>query len=271
MLNNYFQYLAKKNPELGYKLEHAGIPKKADQFLRETYLLSVMISFVLVVTLFPFFQMFKLPYIYLLILFGIFFLVLRSMFLYQPDGILKGREREINKELVFATRFLMIEIHSGVSLYDAMRNMSKNYPAIGKEFNEIVSLVELGTSLEESIELVTEKTPSMSFRKVLWQILNSLKTGADIGTSLGAAIDQITREQMIQVTEYGRKLNPLAMFYMILAVILPSIGITMGVLMSNFLALAITLPILLTISGFLIFMQFMFYTIIKNMRPPVDL
>jgi archaeal flagellar protein FlaJ len=271
MLNNYFQYLAKKRPELGYKLEQAGLPKKADQFLKETYILSVMIGLVLVFALFPFFKMLEIPYGYLIIAFFIFFFILRSLFLYQPDSILGAKERDINKELVFATRFLMIEIHSGVSLYDAMRNMSKNYPAIGREFGDIVSLVELGTSLEEAIELVTERTPSMSFRKVLWQILNSLKTGADIGTSLGAAVDQITREQMIQVTEYGRKLNPLAMFYMILAVILPSIGITMGVLMSNFLAIAISLPVLLTISGFLVFMQFMFYTMIKNMRPPVDL
>ncbi|MFT4309758.1 MAG: type II secretion system F family protein [Candidatus Woesearchaeota archaeon] len=271
MLNNYFQYLAKKNPGLAYKLEHAGIPKKADEFLKETYFLSSLISLVIVIALFPFFQFLDISYGYLPVVFIIFFFILKPVFLYQPDTMLSKREKEINKELVFATRFLMIEIQSGVSLYDAMHNLSKNYPAIGKEFNEIISLVELGTSLEEAIEIVTEKTPSMSFRRVLWQILNSLKTGADISTSLGAAIDQITREQMIQVTEYGRKLNPLAMFYMILAVILPSIGITMGVLMSNFLAVSLTLPILLTISGFLIFMQFMFYNIIRNMRPPVDL
>jgi archaeal flagellar protein FlaJ len=271
MLNDYFQYLAKKNPGLGFKLEQAGIPKKSDEFLRETYVLSFMIALTFTVALFPFVRMFELSYYYVPLTFFIFFFIMRPIFLYQPDSILKLREREINKELVFATRFLMIEIQSGVSLYDAMRNLSKNYPAIGREFNEIISLVELGTSLEESIEIVTENTPSMSFRKVLWQILNSLKTGADISTSLGAAIDQITREQMIQVTEYGRKLNPLAMFYMILAVILPSIGITMGVLMSNFLAISLTLPMLLTVSAGLVFMQFMFYSIIKNMRPPVDL
>ena len=218
-----------------------------------------------------FLNVFEQPLWYAAIVFLGAFLVMRVFFMYQPDAMIKQKEKEINKELIFATRFLMIEIRSGVSLFDAMRNLVVNYEAIGRQFSDVLNMVNLGTALEDAIEQVSERTPSMALRKVLWQILNSLKTGADISESLSAAVDQITREQMIEVNEYGRKLNPIAMFYMILAVILPSIGIAIGVLVSNFIALPLDLTTLLVLSGFLAFMQFMFLQMIRGMRPAVDI
>ena len=268
---NIFQYLAKRHPGLSFKLEQAGIRDKPEDFVRKCYLLAGMVAVVLTLAAFSFMNVFGIDMRILLILFPSLFFILKAIFLYQPDSIILRKEKDINRELVFGTRFLMIEIQSGVSLFDAMINLSRNYPAIGREFSEVIHLVNLGTSLEDALERVSEKTSSMSLRKVLWQILNSLKTGADIGSSLEAAVDQITREQMISVKEYGRKLNPLAMFYMIMAVIMPSIGISIAVLMANFLAFEISLTMLLALSGMLGFMQFMFYTMIKSMRPAVDI
>jgi len=271
MALDYFMYLAKKNPLLGYKLQQSGIPDKPEDFIQKAYFLSVFVAVIMGVVTFIFLNSFQQNTLWSIPTVIVMFFFLRVVFLHQPDAMLSKKEKNINKELVFASRFLLIEVQSGVPLFNAMINISGHYQYIGKEFKDIVNIVNLGTSLEDAIEQVSDRTPSVSFRKVLWQLLNSLKTGADIGTSLEAAINQITREQMIAVEEYGRKLNPLAMFYMILAVILPSIGITMLVLISNFLSLSLGLASLLSITGFLAFMQFMFYNIIKNMRPPVDL
>lgn len=271
MAFNLFQYLARQNPELPSKLQQASIPDSAEEFMKKAYILATGVAFVFGVCAAIVFNVFEVSLWYAALTFVAFFFIMRTFFLYQPDAVIKQKENEINKELVFATRFLMIEIRSGVSLFDAMRNLVENYEAIGKQFNDVLNLVNLGTSLEEAIEQVSERTPSMALRKVLWQILNSLKTGADIGTALDSAVVQITREQMIEVTEYGRKLNPIAMFYMILAVILPSIGISIGVLVSNFLTLPLDLTSLLVLTGFLAFMQFMFLQMIKGMRPAVDL
>ncbi len=271
MFEDYFSYLVKKDKSLILKLEQARIKDKPEDFLKKVYISSFFAAFTVALLTFVFVKMFVLPFYYILIVFFITFFMFIPFFKSQPDIIIKKKSREIEKELLFATRFLMIEIQSGVSLFDAMINISKNYEYIGKEFSEIVNNVNLGTSLEDAIENATEKTPSNGFRKVLWQILNSLKTGANIADSLNAVIEQITREQMIEVKEYGRKLNPLAMFYMIMAVILPSIGITMAVLLSSFLSLPLDLNVLLIIAGFLFFMQFMFYNMIRSMRPAVDL
>ena len=271
MVFDLFTYLTHKNPALGSKLLQAGIPDEPREFVKKAYVLAFGVALTFALSGAVIFNVFEVPLWYALVVFVGFFFIMRSFFLYQPDVVIKQKEQEINKELVFATRFLMIEIRSGVSLFDAMRNLIENYDAIGRQFSDILNLVNLGTSLEDAIEQVSERTPSMALRKVLWQILNSLKTGADIGASLDAAVAQITREQMIEVSEYGRKLNPIAMFYMILAVILPSIGISIAVLVSNFLDLPLDLVSLLALTGFLAFMQFMFLQMIKGMRPAVDL
>jgi pilus assembly protein TadC len=125
--------------------------------------------------------------------------------------------------------------------------------------------------MEDALNEAVEFTPSANFRKILWQIINAQQTGADISTALKSVVDQITKEQLIEIKEYGRRLNPLAMFYMIIAVILPSIGITMFIILSTFLELTLELPVLISIAVFLGFMQFMFLAMIKSTRPSVEL
>jgi len=83
-------------------------------------------------------------------------------------------------------------------------------------------------------------------------------------------ITEETQEQLIEVKEYGRKLNPLAMFYMIIAVILPSLGITMLIVLSSFISLDLSLGVLVGIAVIIGVMQFMFYVIIKSSRPAVS-
>ena len=88
--------------------------------------------------------------------------------------------------------------------------------------------------------------------------------------SLGSVLEQIAREQTIEVNRYGKKLNPLAMFYMIIAVILPSLGVTMLVVLSSFVQFELNLTIFLILAGLLAFVQFMFLSMIKFSRPAID-
>lgn len=188
-----------------------------------------------------------------------------------PDAIISKREKDISRELVFAGRYLIIELESGIPLYNALVNLSKNYEVLGKYFKEIVDKVNLGTSMEDALNESIELVPSNNFRRMLWQILNSLRTGSDVSQSLNAVIEQIVKEQNIEVNKYGRKLNPLAMFYMIISVIMPSLGITMLIILSSFIEFELNLTILIVLAFLLGFMQFMFLSIIKFSRPAIDL
>ena len=97
-----------------------------------------------------------------------------------------------------------------------------------------------------------------------------MRTGSDVAKSLYSAMDQITKDQITEVNKYGKKLNPLAMFYMIVAVILPSLGMTMLIILSSFIQFELSLTILLVLAGFLGFVQFMFISIVKFSRPAIE-
>jgi flagellar protein FlaJ len=269
--NVFFRNMAEKIPGLETKLKQAGMFQKPEEFVKKTFMSAFYMTTGIV-----FFIGTILAKLHVLlgILYFVFPLLFVAMFFYflkLPDVKIGRREREIARELLFVTRHLIIELESGVALYDAMVNITKNYPTVGKYFKEITNKVDMGTPIEEAINDSIELTPSPNFRKVLWQLINSLKTGSDITRSLGAVVDQIAREQIIEVQNYSKKLNPLAMFYMILAVIVPTLGTTMLIVFASFLSIELSLAILLLIVGVLAFFQFIFLGIIRASRPAVDI
>ena len=269
-LNTLFQRIAKAFPGLKVRLKQAGMDDKPEDFIKKTFLSAFYMTTGLVVFLF-------LVLAKLNVLKGILFLIIPIvfvvMFFYMirlPDIRISRKEREISKEIVFAGRFIIIELESGVPLYNAMVNVSKNYEIIGKYFKEITDKVDLGTGMEDALNEAVEFIPSNDFRKILWQIINSLRTGSDVAKSLYSVMEQITKDQMTEVNKYGKKLNPLAMFYMIIAVILPSLGMTMLIILSSFIKFELSLTILLTLAGFLGFVQFMFIALVKFSRPAIE-
>ncbi|MBN2881097.1 type II secretion system F family protein [Candidatus Woesearchaeota archaeon] len=268
-----YKLFGNKKKWLELKLRQAGMDLKADEFIKRTAVATAYLTFGLMIIFFLFFSSLDifLKIKIIAIGFPIIFLFLFSYMLKLPDVKVLKIEREINKEIVFAGRYLVIEIESGITLFKAMENISANYPKVGKVFDDILAKVDMGTTLEDAMNEAIMNTPAKNMRKFLWQILNSIRTGSNLKHSLDTVINQIVQEQKIAVMEYGRKLNPLAMFYMMIAVIVPSIGITMFIVLSSFMGFQMRLPLLMTIALFLCFVQFMFLSMIKSSRPAVEL
>lgn len=270
MINLFFEKLAKIFPEMKEKLKQAGIDLRTEDFVKRTFISSFYVTTGIIVSFFLIFYQFEILRGFLFLLSPIVFIVFFFYLIKLPDIKISRREKEINKEIVFAGRYLIIELDSGVPLYNAMVNISKNFDLVGSYFKEIMDKVDLGTSMEDALNEAVEFIPSNDIRRILWQIVNSLRTGSDISKSVNVVLEQIVREQSIQVTAYGRKLNPLAMFYMIIAVIFPSLGITFLIIIATFVKLELSIVVLIFIAIFLSFVQFMFLSYIKFSRPPVD-
>ncbi len=271
MTSTFFKIIASNIPGLVLKLKQAGMGERPEDFVKKIFFSAFYMTTGLLLVLFTLLLKLNLIRGIMILIFPIVFVGTFLYMLKMPDIIILKKEREINREIVFAGKFLIIELESGVPLYNSIVNVSKSYDVIGKHFKEIVDKIDVGTPMEEAITETIEITPSNHFRKLLWQILNSLKTGADISKSLSSVVDQISEEQIIEVREYGRKLNPIAMFYMILAVVMPSIGVIMLIILATFISFKVDLALLLFIAGLIGFMQFMFYSIIKSQRPAVEL
>ncbi|MFP4567580.1 MAG: type II secretion system F family protein [Candidatus Woesearchaeota archaeon] len=264
-MNKLYAWLARKSPGLKTKLQQAGIYDSPEGYVKKTVFNSVLLALGICFILFMFLM---LPIVFLFV--PVIVPLLYFYFMGYVDVKIEQIKKDIDREIIYAGRFLIIEIESGVPLYDAIYNIEKNYRIIGAYFGDIVNKVYLGTSLEDAINETMLITPSNNLRKILWQMLNSIKTGGDVATSLNSVIDQIMKEQKISVQDYGKKLNPLAMFYMMVAIIVPSLGVTMLVVLATFLGLQIGLPILLVIACLLGFVQFMFLSIIKSARPSIS-
>ena len=264
-LNTIFQRIAKASPGLKVKLKQAGMEDKPEDFIKKTFISAFYLTTGLVVFLFLILAKLNVLKGILFLIVPIIFIVMFFYMIRLPDVRIARKEKEISKEIVFAGRFIIIELESGVPLYNAMLNLSKNYKVIGRYFKEITDKVDLGTSMEDALNEAVEFIPSNDFRKILWQIINSIRTGSNVAKSLYSAMDQIT-----EVNKYGKKLNPLAMFYMIIAVILPSLGMTMLIILSSFIQFELSLTILLSLAGFLGFIQFIFIAMVKFSRPAIE-
>ena len=269
-LSSVFQRISKASPELKMKLKEAGMEDRPEEFIKKTFLSAFYMTTGLVVALFLILAKLNSFNVFFLLAIPIVFIIMFFYMIKLPDMKILKKEREEGKEIVFATRFIIIELESGVPLYNAMVNVSKNFDIIGRYFNEITNKVDLGTSMEDALNEAVELIPSNDFRKVLWQIINSMRTGSNVAKALYSVVDQVTKDQINEVNRYGKKLSPLAMFYLIIAVILPSLGMTMVVILSSFIKFELSLTILIVFAGFLGFMQFMFISLVKFSRPAIE-
>ncbi|NQU79177.1 type II secretion system F family protein [Candidatus Woesearchaeota archaeon] len=262
-----YKRIASRIPELSIKLQQAGMPDSEVIFVKKTLFSAFYLTTGIAVTLALILSKVDTNVVFIVFLFPVLFILMFLYFLKFPDVKISRIRKEIDREIVYAGRFLVIELESGIPIYESFNHVARNYHAIGKYFKNIIDDIDLGTPVEEALNKAVEMTPSQNFRRVLWQIINSMTTGANVASSLNTVIEQVVREQRIELNEYGKKLNPLAMFYMIIAVILPSIGITMFVILVSFLSIKLTLSTLLFIACLMGFVQFLFYTVVKSLRP----
>jgi flagellar protein FlaJ len=176
----------------------------------------------------------------------------------------------IETEIVSAIRFLILELKSEQSLYKTLVTTSDNFALIGIYIDEVIEEVKLGRTLEESLQKHVELCPSTHLRNVFWQLLNSLQTGADISASLQTLLDDVVDEQKIKVQEYGRELNALSLFYMMISIIIPTIGFTILFAALSFAGITITLGALIGLWVLLSLVQYMFNMVVSNRRPAVE-
>jgi hypothetical protein len=98
-----------------------------------------------------------------------------------------------------------------------------------------------------------------------------LQLGIDVTKPLESVLEEITREEELEIKKYGKKLNTLVIFYMLAAVILPSLGVAMFIVISSFINFPIDLNGLLVLVFFIVVLQFIFITLFKSIRPMVNL
>ena len=83
------------------------------------------------------------------------------------------------------------------------------------------------------------------------------------------SLKTLNEEQLIQIQNYGNKLNPLIVLYMLIAVIIPALSITFLTIISSMINLPSNMAMLVFIGlfVFVILVQIMFLGMVKSRRP----
>ncbi len=212
----------------------------------------------------------SISYAWLFLVFPAVFLFSVFFFRQIPRVQMRREERDIDKNILFAGRYLLIKMEAGEPLFLSLMGVSKGYGAASRACHDIVQDVNFGNTIEKAIDRAVKYSPSRNFRRILWELSNAMQTGSNIKNSLRAILNQIEQEHLIEIEKYGKKLNSLTLFYMVLAVILPSLGMTMFIIIASFIKLQIPVTILYFLLFLLAFVQFMFIAVFRAIRPGVE-
>jgi len=196
------------------------------------------------------------------------FFVFFSLFSYYPRILARKIVEDVDKDLVYALKDLLLQISSGVPLFDAMVNISKSgYGVISKEFRRTVQDINAGEMQERALEKMALRTESEFLRRTIRQILTALKSGASLQAALKSVIKNLQQFQYSQVKSYTYELNLWVLLFIIISVAVPSLGITLLVVLSTFGGVSIDEGFILGLVAFCIFCEVALVEFIKSRRP----
>lgn len=180
------------------------------------------------------------------------------------------RIKEIDKNLLPALQDMLVQLNSGIPLFNILANIARGqYGAISVEFKNAIQEINAGRNQVDALEDIAVRNPSVLFRRTIWQLVNGMKEGADIASLIKEVMRAVGDEQLTQIQRYGGQLSPLALFYMLIAIIAPSLGVTFIIVLSSFVALSptVTKAFFYGLLGFTMLFQIMFLGMIKTRRP----
>jgi len=268
------KFLSKAFPLLSVDLDRAEIKITSTEYLSVAIFSSIFWAILVFSSLSLLPQFVTLPENYLTILLFVSIIFGITSFIYivlYPGLLVTKKIKDLERNLLFALRHLQIQIKSGVTLFDGLVSVANaNYGLVSEQFKIAIKKISTGTPEIESLEDLAVKNPSFYFRRVIWQITNSMRSGSDLGETLNNMVSSLSNEQKIAIRKYGSQLNPLAMMYMMTAIIIPNLGITFLLILSSFSNFSISSEIFWIILVGVAFFQFSFIGLIKNRRPAIE-
>ncbi len=263
--------IAHHDKNISKKLWIARINKKSSDYIKEKLRSALFAASAIAILTFFLVDKMGESYIFIPIVFAVCGFMFYNMLIRQVDSEVSKRAKNIDKEVLFAGRFLLVKLNSGKPLINALIEASESYGVANQYFKSIVHEISSGTPLEESLEKAVKYCPSDKMKRILFQINNSLRIGMDVTESLDATLDQITNEQLVEIQKYGKKLSSVTMFYMLGAVVMPSLGLTIFVIIASMINIQADFTLFALIAVVLVIIEFVFLAVFKSIRPNVNI
>ncbi|MBT4596935.1 MAG: type II secretion system F family protein [Candidatus Diapherotrites archaeon] len=198
------------------------------------------------------------------------FLAILFFHLLTPKITANQIAKLVEQDLLFALRTLLIQISSGMSLFEAMRSISRSkYGQVSKEFGDAVKDINAGMSESAALERLAFKTKSEIFKRTIWQTITTMKSGGSVVTALQSEVAALMDQQEETIQNYAAELNLWTLIYLIIAAALPSLGVTFLVIASSIGSSGIGKGAIIIIAILAITIQAALILVIKSQVPKV--
>ena len=163
------------------------------------------------------------------------FLISTIFYLFYPKMMGKSIGTTIDRELIFAMRDMLIQISSGIPLFTVIENIgSSNYGFVSMEFKRVATNVKGGNPLLHELELMAIRTQSEYLKKISWQLVTAIRSGANLTSTLKSVVKVLVDYQFSISKSFNAELNFIILIFMLLSAVLPTIGTTVLVIFSVF-------------------------------------
>ncbi len=199
------------------------------------------------------------------------FILFLIIFVRYPRILVRKAVESVDKDLVYALKDLLVQVNSGISLFNAMKNVgeSNSYGSVSREFKEAVQDISGGESQERALEKTAGRTESEFLRRALWQIITVLKTGASVQGALENIVRSLTLHQNTRIKTYTQELNFWILIFVFVAIVIPSLGVTFLVILSSFTSTGVSEWTLMWLIGICLLGDYLIIEFVRIRRPAI--
>lgn len=265
VFTNFIRSIVMKNPEIKLKLKKGMSKQTPFQYTFQMLSLSALsVGFFMFLA----FMILKDDILTLLIVEGILLISSPLIFKFwfsSVDVMIRKEGRAIDGDLLFVSEYFLVSIESGLPLGNSIKNLSRLDRPGAKFFKKIFTEFKTGKDLESALGDAIVYSPSDNMKVLLKRLKDSLNIGVDLKNVLENFIDEASNKKIIEIKGYAKKLNPIIMMYLILGIVLPSLGVTFFILAAALINITPEFLRLILIIVFLIMfaLQYVSYSAFK--------
>lgn len=176
-------------------------------------------------------------------IFAFFFVFLFFFFFHlsYPKLIARNVSDKIDRDLTYAARDMLVQVSSGIPLYNVFKNIAESdYGHVSLQFRIVRDDIRGGMPVIKALEDMSLRTQSKFLKKTCWQLITALRSGANLTTTLHGIVSLLVDYQFSIIKSYNAELNFIVLIYLLISAVLPTIGVTVLVIFSLFGILGIT-------------------------------
>ncbi len=180
------------------------------------------------------------------------------------------RSRDVEKDLLFALKTIVLHVKAGVPLYGALGNIALgDYGVVSDELRRVIHDVESGKDVDESLEMAAKRTNSKLMKRTYWQLINSMRSGTDVEEVSRILEDDLIAQHKDRIQKYGSDLRFLTVSYQMAGVIFPALAFIMLVIISLITGAEIPETLIIAMIVVFVLVEYFIVGYAKVKRPTV--